>query len=343
MKRAESPEDPDRRPTRQRADVERTSIILLLALGALWFTLDALRPRPSEPDARERPAASRPGAPQPFVAYAGFDPRIFYWRLLEEAARDEARREGLFFVSLSSVDKSARTQRAALQRALDAGAKGLIIGITPTGVEQIFAEARRSGVPVVIVNQPVAPALADQVDSQIYAVDYLGTHRAATHFLATPGRPRAGRVLVITGDRNSDGARARAKGFRGPLEAAGFHVDVRYCRGWSGGAATDHALEAFADQADPVVAAFAAFETGSVALTVAADRLGRDVPLYGYDVSPAVTAAIEQGDLTATVDQGPQRIGRAAVQHLARILRGEPVEPRTEFVPDLIVSSARRP
>jgi ribose transport system substrate-binding protein len=45
--------------------------------------------------------------------------------------------------------------------------------------------------------------------------------------------------------------------------------------------------------------------------------------LIGFDAIREAVRAAEQGKLTATIAQRPERMGRLAVQSAARILRGE--------------------
>jgi ribose transport system substrate-binding protein len=49
--------------------------------------------------------------------------------------------------------------------------------------------------------------------------------------------------------------------------------------------------------------------------------------LIGFDAIREAVRAVEQGKLTATIAQRPERMGRLAVQSAARLLRGEQIPP----------------
>jgi ribose transport system substrate-binding protein len=57
----------------------------------------------------------------------------------------------------------------------------------------------------------------------------------------------------------------------------------------------------------------------------AMESVGYTLPrvLIGFDAIREAVRAVEQGKLTATIAQRPERMGRLAIQSAARILRGE--------------------
>ncbi|MCO4763290.1 MAG: hypothetical protein KC502_17365 [Myxococcales bacterium] len=175
-----------------RRDGQLWSKLFAIALCAVEGLLIASGARPGPTFDAALPAlqtvSAANGPPRAFIAFAGFDPRIFYWKVLEGAARAEARRRGVFFVSLSSADKTAETQLASLGRALNAGVKGLIVGVAPTGMDRVYAEANKRNVPVVVVNES---ADDPTVDAEVYARDVPGAGAAVTHFLGQANRPQA--------------------------------------------------------------------------------------------------------------------------------------------------------
>jgi len=74
---------------------------------------------------------------------------------------------------------------------------------------------------------------------------------------------------------------------------------------------------------------------GALQAIKAAGRSGQ-VVVVGYDNIEAAQAALARGELAATVDQHPERIGAEGVRAAARLLRGEPIPPEIPIAVELI-------
>jgi ribose transport system substrate-binding protein len=193
----------------------------------------------------------------------------------------------------------------------------LIVDPVDQRVAAAVAEADAARVPVVTVSRTLRGVA---VTSHI-ASDHVDGGRSAAAYLAG-ALGRAGSVVELTGD-GSDADRERGNGFRQSM-ARYSAIRVVRVRGGGDRQTARRAMSAVlaTRRIDGVFAHNDLMVLGA-ADAVRAARRQRPV-LVGFDGVPDVVAAIDRGEVTATVAQQPGEMGWLAVETCASHLGGRP-------------------
>jgi len=136
-----------------------------------------------------------------------------------------------------------------------------------------------------------------------------------------------GKVALIEGAPGQETAVARSAGF---LESIGRSPNIKvvarqtaYWEREKGYSVTQAILVANPD----VVGIFACNDEMALGAVRAVHDLKRDVVIVGFDYTPDGKAAIERGELYASVAQSPEAMGKLAIQSAASLIAGKAVPP----------------
>ncbi len=137
---------------------------------------------------------------------------------------------------------------------------------------------------------------------------------------------RSGNIVEITGTPGSSAAMERGRGFR---EAIAQYPDIDLIASVNADFDKDEAEEAFAQilsEYDSIGGVFAHNDDMVLGAIDAAFEQGRDGILFvGFDAIDDAVAAVEKGDLLATVAQRPEEMGRLGVETAVDYLNGKDV------------------
>jgi ABC-type sugar transport system substrate-binding protein len=248
-------------------------------------------------------------------------------------AKAKADELGIELIVQDGQDDSAK-QSANLEAAITQGVDGVVI--SPRDV-QALAPAIQS---VLDANIPVVT-----IDRAVEGVDTLG-HVGADNVRGGEIQgeyivsilPNGGKIMELEGTIGASAAIDRDKGLKSVLakhpefeivfdQSAGFLRD-------QGLTVSEQALQAHPD-VDLIVAGNDDMALGAAE---AAAGAGIDVPIVGFDALPEALHAIQDGTLTATVDQWPGRQTAGAMEVLVNFLRDgtKPEQHTTLIEPGLI-------
>lgn len=258
---------------------------------------------------------------------------------LDAGLREVIEARGDRLVTLGAGWDSQR-QRGHVSSLLDKRAAGIFINpVNWEGIKGSLIAARRTGIPVIIVDAPVSES--DLVLCQV-ASDNVGAGRLACRALAQV-RPAA-KVVILHLSLNK-ACIDRVAGFKEEMARyPGMEMlDVREGTGTADGARP--VMRDLLDRFPQVDACFAVNDPSALGAVAAIESAGKPgaVTVVSVDGSREGIDAVMAGKLHATVAQFPKRIGRAAAAAMYSDRHGEAV-PKDVGVPVELITApnARR-
>ncbi|WP_113801915.1 substrate-binding domain-containing protein [Garciella nitratireducens] len=121
----------------------------------------------------------------------------------------------------------------------------------------------------------------------------------------------------------------RGKGFHSVIENTKIEVVARQTANFDRAEGLS-VMENILQSQSEIDAVFAHNDEMALGALEAIKASDRDILVVGFDATKDAIAAIKAGDMTATVQQLPKKIGSVSVETAVKVLRGEEVE---EFVP----------
>jgi len=248
------------------------------------------------------------------------------WRSAETASiRDEAEARG---VDLRFADAQGRQEnqirhiRTFIQKDVDAI---ILAPLVETGWTPVLTEARRAGIPVILVDRGVEVS-DDSLYATLIASDFVEEGRMAARWLVDATGAEA-RIVELQGTPGSAPAIDRKKGFE---EVIAEHPGMTIVRSQSGDferAKGKEVMEAYLKaERDPIDAVYAHNDDmalGAIqAIREAGLDPGDDILVVSIDAVRAAFEAMVDGDLNCTVECNPL-LGPAAFDAVERILAGE--------------------
>jgi inositol transport system substrate-binding protein len=228
-------------------------------------------------------------------------------------------------------------QSAGILAMIDQGVDGIIVSpLEDASVELAIQSAIDSGIPVVTIDRGATiPETVGHV-----AADNVRGGEIQGEFLISL-LPQGGKVIEIQGFRGTAPATDRSKGFN---DAISSHPEIELVYQDDGQffrdeamSVTKQALEQFPD-ADAIVCANDDMCLGAAEV---ANGLGLDIFIIGFDAIPEALTAIQNGDLTATLDQWTGRQVSEALDMLVNYVRTgtRPTEHTSLIEPALITAN----
>jgi simple sugar transport system substrate-binding protein len=250
------------------------------------------------------------------------------WRTAEtESIRSEARNRGIELKFADAQGKQAN-QIMAIRSFVAQGVNAIVLApVVETGWEPVLREARRAGIPVLLVDRGIAVSDPD-LYATLIASDFVEEGRMAARWLVEKTGGKAN-VVELQGTTGSAPAIDRKKGFEEVLKN---HPEMRIIKSQSGDftrAKGKEVMEAFVkaepDRIDAVYAHNDDMALGAIqALEEAGLRPGADVLLISIDAVRGAFDAMVAGKLNATVECNPL-LGPILFDHLAKVLAGEQI------------------
>lgn len=250
------------------------------------------------------------------------------WRTAEtESIRNAARARGIdlrFSDAQQKQENQIKALRAFIAQRVDAI---LLAPVVESGWEPVLKEAKRAGIPVVLVDRGV-----DVSDPSLYATlvasDFVAEGRMAGEWLAGKLDGRGG-IVELQGTTGAAPAIDRRKGFQ---EAIAAHPEMQIIKSQSGDftrAKGKEVMEAFlkagADRIDAVYAHNDDMALGAIqAIEQAGLKPGEDILIVSIDGVRAAFEAMIAGKLNATVECNPL-LGPLAFDAIERVRAGEDV------------------
>lgn len=248
------------------------------------------------------------------------------WRAAETAVtKQEAEKRGID-LKFADAQQKQENQISALRSFITQKVDAIILApIVETGWEPVLREAKRAGIPVVLVDRGV-DVDDDSLYTTLIASDFVEEGRMAGRWLAER-LGGSGRIVELQGTPGSAPAIDRKRGFEEAIaEFPGMTV-VRSQSGDFTRAKGKEVMEAFLkaerEKIDAVYAHNDDMALGAIqAIEEAGLKPGTDVVLVSIDGVRAAFEAMVQGKLNCTVECNPL-LGPAAFDAVERALAGE--------------------
>lgn len=306
------------------------------ALVALAFSTGCNR---SEPAAGNAAAG---GGGQPTIALVVKTLNNPFFIEMQRGAEEAAKKAGVTLVVQAAerevdVERQMQIVENLIQRKVSA------LCIAPSGSREIvpvIVKANRAGIPVLVVDTRVdekALAAAGGKIATFIGSDNLDGGRLAGQFTVEKLGGR-GNVAILEGIPGHETGDARLRGFKEAVaKAPGIRIVASQPANWE----RDQGFNVCQNilQANPDVNALFAcndlMALGAAEAIAAAGKTGKIV-VVGFDAQPEARTAIQKGTMAATVAQFPARMGAAAVEHAAKLLRGEKIEAFTPVAIELV-------
>jgi len=243
---------------------------------------------------------------------------------LRDGAQAAADAAGVELIVVDAQDDSAR-EATNIEDLIQRGVDALLIN--PTDADAIVPSIERAnaaGIPVFTIDRA---ASGGEIVSHI-ASDNVAGGRMAAEFLCT-ALGGEGMVVELEGIAGTSAARDRGQGFNEYMssECAGVEIVARQTANFN----RAEGLTVFENilEAQPVIDGVFAHNDemilGAIEAARAANRAG-EIIFVGFDAIDDAVAAVEAGDLAATVAQQPSEMGRLGIETAVRYLDGETVE-----------------
>lgn len=252
------------------------------------------------------------------IAYTGYSTDNTFWIGVANAAAEEAKAMGVEFIDMTASSPDSAAQKDAVDRAIDMGVDGIIIGsVDNRAFDASLDAAAAKGIPVVAVDTGIDHSHI----SSLVQTDNLAAAGIAGDFIVS--QIEGGKVLILGGSAGHQTGNARRDGVKNAAEAAGHEVIFHICD-WQDACAFETTTNFL--QSDPeITAIFSAWDPGALAAVSAAKALGKldKLVIVGFDGNPANLVAIGEGEQTATIKQDNTRMGAESVRNLLAVIKGE--------------------
>lgn len=254
------------------------------------------------------------------------------WRTAEsDSIRNEAKARGvelLFADAQGKQENQVQAIRDFIQQKVDAI---IVAPVVETGWDVVLKEAKRAGIPVVLVDRGM------QVDDEslyatLIASDFVGQGRMAGEWLAKKTGGKA-RIVELQGTPGAAPALDRKKGFE---EVVAKHPGMTIVKSQSGDfnlakgkEVMESYLQNLGDGIDVVYAHNDDMALGAIqAIEAAGKQPGKDIVVLSIDGVKGAFDAMVAGTLNCTVECSPI-LGPYAFEAIEKILAGESVEKWT--------------
>lgn len=202
--------------------------------------------------------------------------------------------------------------------------------ITPSGSKEVvpaIVKANQAGIPVIIVDTRVNAETLQAAKGKtagFIGSDNLEGGRVAGEFIAKQLGGK-GKVAILEGIPGHETGDSRLKGFR---EIIAKHPGMEIVSSQTANWERDQGYNVFQNmlQAHPEIQALFAcsdlMALGAVEAIAAAGKTGKLI-VVGFDAFSEAREAVAKGTMNATVAQSPAEMGRTAVEHAWKALKGE--------------------
>jgi simple sugar transport system substrate-binding protein len=306
-------------------------------------------------DSKESPAAGAPAAatPQGKKIVVGFSQigAESGWRTAEtKSIKDEAAKRGIdlrFSDAQGDQDNQIRALRSFIQQKVDAIA---LAPKTEEGWQPVFEEAKKAGIPVILVDRGVKIA-TDGAHGPLYLTfigsDFVEEGRRAAQWLvkATGGKAA---IAELQGTPGAGPAIDRKKGFEEVIAAQPGMKIIKSQSGNFERAKGKEVFEAFlrSPEGSTITALYAHNDDmalGAIqAIQAAGKAPGKDILIVSIDGVHDAFQAMADGTLNCSVECSPL-LGPQLFDVVEKVLKGESVPDRIQTVEGVFESSQVTP
>ncbi|MGN7750926.1 ABC transporter substrate-binding protein [Sinorhizobium sp. 22678] len=254
--------------------------------------------------------------------------QALFFNQINEGANEAAKAAGVDLV-VFNANNVPSAQNDAIETYITQKVDGIIlIAIDVNGVKPAITAAKNAGIPVIAIDAQIPEG--DNVS--FVGVDNTKAGGEIGKFFADYVKNEmSGTAKVgVIGALNSFIQNQRLDGFKAAVEESGQKIE--FLNTVDGQNVQDVALSAAENlmTANPDMTAL--YATGEPALLGAVSAVtsqGRSdsIKVFGWDLTKSAIDGIDQGFVTAVIQQDPAGEGKAAVEALVKLKKGEKIDP----------------
>lgn len=279
-------------------------------------------------------------AEAPTYALVQINQQALFFNLMNKGAQEEAKKSGAKLVIFNANDNPV-SQNDAIETYIQQGVKGIMVdAIDVNGILPAIKEAAAANIPVIAIDA-VLPEGAHK--AQVGVDNSKGGALLGNYFTNYVKKNMGDKAkLGIVGALNSAIQNQRQKGFVDTLQG---HPGIKVVGVVDGRNIQDDALTAAENLITGNPDMTAIYATGEPALLgaiAAVENQGRqkDIKVFGWDLTAKAVSGIDQGYVTAVLQQDPENMGVEAVKALNKIVVEGKTVDKTIQVPATIVTKA---
>ncbi|WP_154116708.1 ribose ABC transporter substrate-binding protein RbsB [Vibrio cincinnatiensis] len=243
---------------------------------------------------------------------------------MKDGAEAKAKELGYNLIVLDSQNDPSK-ELSNVEDLTVRGVKAILINPTDSdAVSNVIRMANRSKVPVITLDRG---ASRGEVVSHIASDNVVGGEMAG-HFIVEKIGEKA-KVIQLEGIAGTSAARERGEGFMNAVKGSGMQLlasqpaDFDRTKGLN-------VMENLLAANPEVQAVFAQNDEMALGALRAVQASGKNILIVGFDGTDDGIAAVNRGQLAATVAQQPDLIGALGVETADRVLKGESVD---DYIP----------
>ncbi len=252
-----------------------------------------------------------------------------FWKSVERGAREAAEELKIEMQWKGPLVENDRAQQIQIvQQFVAQKVDGIALApLDRTALAQPVAQARAAGIPVVVFDSALDGRAPTAFASTVSTDNEKGGRMAGEALATLLGTE--GKVVLLRYMVGSASTASREDGFLAALKAHGgmkLLVDNRYA-GATAGEAKGEALN-LADALGQATGIFCPNESSTMGMLLALRQLGLagKIRFVGFDASPPLVEALQNGEIDALVVQDPRKMGELAVKTLVAAIRKEKVQ-----------------
>ncbi len=252
-----------------------------------------------------------------------------FWKAVEQGAREGGAAAGFEVLWKGPLQENDRAQQIQLvQQFIADEVDGIALApLDHAALAPVVAQAKSKLIPVVIFDSALDGVVGTDFLSFIATDNEAGGALGGAELVRLLGGK--GKAVLLRYNVGSASTEAREAGFLTSAHAGGLEVTVdnRYA-GATAGEAKTTALNML-DALKEAQGVFCSNESATNGMLLALQQTGLAGKLrfVGFDASPPLVQALKDGAIDALVVQNPRKMGRLAVDALAKKLRGQEVAP----------------
>lgn len=239
---------------------------------------------------------------------------------LKDGAQAKADELGAMLIVLDSQDNAA-TELSNVEDLITQGVD--LIMINPTDSDAVgtaVMAANDAGIPVITLDRS---ANSGEVVSHIASDNVAGGKMAGEFIIEAIGG--AGNVVELEGIPGASAARERGQGFNEAIAESTITVVAKQTANFDRAEGLS-VMENILQSQPEIDAVFAHNDEMALGALEAIKASGRSIIVVGFDATADAVAAVEAGDMAATVQQLPMEIGGNGVATAMMVIAGEMVD-----------------
>ena len=239
---------------------------------------------------------------------------------LEAGAKAKAKELNVDIITLDSQDDSA-TEMSNVEDLINQDVDLIMINPTDSdAVKSAVESANKADIPVITLDRG---ANGGEVISHIASDNVAGGRLAGEYIVEQLGGK--GKMVELEGIPGASAARDRGQGFNEAIEGTDIEVVARQTANFDRAEGMT-VMENILQSQPEIDAVFAHNDEMALGALEAVKASERDLLVVGFDATDDAKAAVEAGEMAATVEQLPKEIGSLGIETAVKILNGQQVE-----------------